>query len=864
MVAHLIARSLVEGRPVLVIAPDQRRLAALRRELLALEIDSYCFEYDAAPTGRQALAEVFSAYKPGKPLSPTPYQAPRLAAQRWWEQVGRYRAIARTVFDRYPASVVLGLLMEANRKGGEVLLDDQVGTDDFQFSGGEYFEMRDQLEQTQAIYNRLNVRVSGLENLHTGIFLHQSEAESKQFITEQLSRFFSRATELYQSYLRATVQFEKAEAQRLAQQEMHLRTAAQRVANALAAWEDIERVERGHTPAWRWFFIRRWGRVARQKREAWKKVQERWKELHRLHQEQVSFPGLEWELPATAKAIYDRLTHYRGQLLQWRARIPEWVRDELTRLNASTLHNDLLALRPELRRLEQELERLIAKVNESGLYQLPLRADMLTSLRQRKFLEQLIEQFVHTESHLEYYRDFYRWQRHWFGLPARLRRVTRRLLTLPDKNWAALFSSWYFEQCLRRSDLPLPPAAADGGDLVAELRQAERSRIDQQPWIVQKAARWKPVPTEAYKDFWRNRPRALQDRFPVWLTTPEGARHLALGNVRFTDLIVENATGLDPVDWDFPCERLLVTAATPAPKGYTAIQLAGAHRSGPLLSLFASGPAVEEPGEVIFCSPAESVSRMLDRYRQLAQTALAEARIALTALDHTVLEQLKSAAAGLPDAVVLHPTELAGVALDHLLIYGPATAAQDQPIAPRELMDILLVARRRIELYCGITDEEIAAELITGGMSESFIWAAAVRYLRYRNAADWSAAEAIASEVQTRLPHRRPSDHPLLREIATMLTAFDDRLVFVYDQPWRTLLLPAIVTLPDDRRIVLLPEGAFAEAPFNSPAFHWEHIEALERAGYGIARIDTLAWWQDPTAASRALLTQWGLTIRKV
>ena len=862
LVADLIGRSLVAGRPVLVIAPDERRLAALRRALTALELATYSFTYDASPESRRQLAELFRTYKPDKPKAGAGYQPPQLPTQRWRQQVERYRALARPVFDRYPASVVLGLLLEANRKGGEVLLDDQIGTEDFQFSGGEYFEMRDQLEQTQAIFQRLNLREGGLENLHTGIFLHQSETESKQFITEQLTRFSTRAAALYQSYLRVTAQFEKREAQRLAQQELTLRTGTDGIANALAAWQDVGRAERAQSPAWLWFWQRRWGPVARQRREAWKEVRIRWQELRKGHEESGSFTVTDWEMPGDADAIYDRLDRYREQLAQWRARIPEWVRDELTRLNAGTLPTDLLELRPELRRLEQELERLIAAVNESGLYQLPLRADMLTSLRQRKFLEQLLEQFAHTESHLAYYRDFYRWQRHWFGLPARLRRVTRRLLTLPDQDWPALFSSWYFEQGLRRSALPLPAAISDGEAVVAGLRHAERHHIGQQPWITRKASRWKPVPPDDYKTFWRNRPRALLDRFPVWLTTPEGARHLALGNVRFPDLIVENATDLDPADWDFPAERLLVTAATPAPKGYTAIRLEGRHRNGPLQPLFAGGPRTDHPGEVTFCTPANAATCLLDGYRNRSQTPVEKGRIVLTALDDAVWEQLQ--AAGLPDGIVVRPTELLGCSVDQLLIYGPAAASPGPRIAPRELIDILLSARNRVALYSSAEDEDLAAELITDGTSASFVWAAAVRYWGYRNAGDLPAAEAIASEVHTRLQLGRRGGHPLLREVAAILLDLEDRLVFTYDQPWGMLTLPAIVTLPDERQVVLLVEEVLAEAPPASPAFHWQQIQNLEQAGYGVSRIDTFAWWKDPQAAARALLAEWSGENRQV
>ncbi len=855
LAAHLISRSLVAGRPVLVIAPDERRLEELHRELTSLALDDFVFRYNASPEHRHRLAELFAHYRPGKPTAPAAYRPPQLPAWQWRQQVRRSRLIAQPVFDRYPASVVLGLLLEANRKGGELVLDDQVGADDFQFTGGEYFEMRDLLEQTQAIYRRLDLGLAGLENLHTGIFLHQTEAESQQFITEHLARFSAQANELYETYLKITARFEKEEAQRLARQELRLRAATDRVARALAAWADVERTERGTLPAWRWWFQRRWGRTARLRREAWQQVKKRWQDLRRLHRELECFAVTNWELPATAGAVQDRLDQYRAGLARWRARTPEWIRDELTRLNASTLHQDLLHLRPELRRAEQDSERLIASVNESGLYQLPLRADRLTSLRQRKFLEQLLEQFNHTQRHLNYYRDFYRWQRHWFGLPARLRRVTRRLLSLPAKDWPALFTSWYFEQCLRRSELPWPEAYPADPSVVEALQAAERSHLALRPWVRKRAERWKPVATESYKAFWRNRPRGLLDRFPVWLTTPEGAAHLVLGNVRFPDLIVENADGMDPADWNVPHQRLMVTAASGAPKGYAAVRLEGCYRNGPLQSLFMGGVMSELPGEVITCPPAEAVSRMLDRYQALRQAETTECRTALTALDESTLRELQSAE--LPPGVVRSPQELVGAPLDRLLVYGPLNVEAGSGLSPALLLDILLSTRQNLFLFTAATDEELSGELITDGLSVPFVWAAAIRYIRYRRAADTSAASAIAHEMQTRLRIRRPTEHPLLREIAQALVTLDDRLTCAFDQPWRTLVLPLVVTLPGDRSVVVLPEEGWGESAPETPAFHWRSIAALEGAGYRVAVVDTLAWWRDPATAARNWLEQW-------
>lgn len=861
LAAHLIARSLVAGRPVLVIAPDERRLLPLQRELAALGLAEYHFLYDATAESRQELAKVFSTYRPVKSSAAGKYHPPKLAMLQREIALRRRQASSRAIFDRYPASVTVGLLLEARRKGGELLLDSQIGTEDFQFTGGEYFDLRDRLEQTQAIYQRLQLREAGLENLHTGIFLHQSEAESRQFITDHLERFSARARELYRNYLRETARFERLETQRLAGQAARLDFAVDAVGLALAEWSDSERVERGHRPAWQWFFLRRWGRAARREKERWSAVARCWNELRKQHQETNIFPVADWELPASATTLRTRLRGYREQLQAWRDRSDEWVRDELMRLNAGTVPTELISMRPALRNLEKGLERLVVAVNESGLYQLPLRADMLTSLRQRKFLESLLAQFEYTERHLAYYRDFYRWQRHWFGLPARLRRVTRRLLSLPGEDWPKLFSAWYFEQCLRRGDLCLPAAEAaeDGAATTETLRTAERARIEQAPWADRKVEKWTPVPTEDYKVFWRNRPRALQQRFPILLTTPEGATHLALGNVRCSDLIVETADALDPADWDYPADRVLVTAAESAPKGYTELPLNGLHRPGPLQALFAGGPISSSPGTVLPTTIDAAPATLLNEYRSRDQTAAAEQRIALTAFDPATLEVLRGVLPSTAHRRVAAPPELLGTAWDELIIYGPPPATGPSVGSSEILIDLLLSARERVTLVTSMAEKALSEALLTGGTSAQFVWAAAVLYLRYHASGEEEAAPAIAREVHTRLQRRLPGDHPLLREIAALLQTKDERLRFDFERPWRSGHLPAVASLPNGKDVVLIPAEGLGYDPPGSPEYEQYLARELKQAGFRLSYVDTAGWWSGPEDAARALLTAWRL-----
>jgi hypothetical protein len=173
------------------------------------------------------------------------------------------------------------------------------------------------------------------------------------------------------------------------------------------------------------------------------------------------------------------------------------------------------------------------------------------------------------------------------------------------------------------------------------------------------------------------------------------------------------------------------------------------------------------------------------------------------------------------------------------------------------MVDLLLSARQSVTLYNAMPEEVIGQALLTTDISASFIWAAAVRYLGYRGAGDTPSAVAISREVHTRLNRRPAVDHPLLREIATILQALDDQLVFTFQQPWRSVYLPAVVTLPKGRSCVLIPEeGLFSEVNGN-PEYDRYLAGQLQQAGFQLSFIDTTAWWEDSDTAARSLLNEW-------
>lgn len=326
------------------------------------------------------------------------------------------------LFGDYDFTHTVGLWLPFSRSVAGHWLSPFISTDGFEFTPGEYLDLRERLDLAARMHHR-RPRMSGvLEELNTGFFRHRSLEESQIFLTQHLDVFHQRAQELFQRYNEAVNTYSRGAMFRKRRELSDREREVGRLKELLAGVPD-RRQRRSR---------------ATELLAAWADYRQRW-----VSEEETNKPPAQEELDAELSEI----TTLRNDL----------ARDQA----AETLSLSPLTADPELgeattlQALADELEELHRAIDEAGIYQLPLGGSTAaTTSRQHQVLDALLQRLARTSNHLPDLADFYAHRHFWYAQPGRLRRLLGPLEKLPTEQWADAFAGWYFDRCLEEASQP--------------------------------------------------------------------------------------------------------------------------------------------------------------------------------------------------------------------------------------------------------------------------------------------------------------------------------------------------------------------------------------------------------------------------
>jgi hypothetical protein len=342
------------------------------------------------------------------------------------------------IFGPHDFAQTVGFWLPTAGEEEALLLSPFISTEDFDFTPEEYLDLGERIEQTRRRYEKLGPVPEALESLNTGFFRHQSLAECKQIIGEQIRYFLGEAEDLRRQYTLLLNEYSRQALFRAR------KSYGRRMQDLEALWETVQK------------------KLPKNTRRERKIIGQLFPQLERYAQDwQTSLPSVE-ALNSSA-AIRTWMEDQRTLMEEEVATIGRQVRAEGLGLSPLTVNPDL-GKAAALRAAETRLRALLREINEAGLYQLPVgRGEAATSHRQLLAVQELVRQLRHTEQQLDQLEAFYHRRHFWYAQPAKLRRLLAPLLDMPSASWRKAFDGWYFERCLEQ---------------VAVQREGQLGRID--------------------------------------------------------------------------------------------------------------------------------------------------------------------------------------------------------------------------------------------------------------------------------------------------------------------------------------------------------------------------------------------------
>lgn len=633
-----------------------------------------------------------------------------------------------------------------------------LGIEELEFSEEEFSAVKEELERTRRLYNRLGPIDPAVQVFNSGIFRYQSLEDSRVFIVRSLGEFSERTEQLYRAYSLALDRFGR-----------HFEADdAKRVRAAFALVQNCQ-LELAQS-------LELNTRKAREraKQTAWTKWREAINEL-----------GL-FDIDESIQVDRASVDDLQSSLRNYLRKSKEYHQQRRRRLREAALGLSPVslagkgALRQELSRLEKERQALFSDLNESGLFQLPLKEDAATSMGQYKSLESLIVQFRRSASLLKKYEEAYKWQANWFNLRPPTRRILRTLMPLPSSEWLGLFETWYLERVWQQK--------GDSSSMFPTTteRLALAAAIDE--------LRFYPAGFEVpdIRVMGEETPEHQVDvQIRCYKKLPDSHTEMAVDQERvLLFALLPNAQ---------QSANYMVLSARDWPAGLALLQ----HWKSATLPDWSIAEAWPEVHAHCF-----SVGPAPVDYRGAWPPSITEG-----------IKSMKGGASGsLPffNMPTFRSTDVRQTGAGSISSRSfPDEKATDQPISlfigrPSSSASILfslielVVSGRPIHLVFGWEEKDITQQLLQDGFDWPFFVAALIRAAQASESNDRHAFKAIADECLKRLGILEPSDHPLVLAVSAHLPADS----FSINMPWRSTFLPLVVSSSTSgRRTIILPDG---------------------------------------------------------
>lgn len=368
---------------------------------------------------------------------------------------GAWETLHEPLFGDKSFTEVVGQFLRSNRTEGKELLLSQLNPADFAFNKTEYDGIVAAIYDSEPLFRRFPTLQHPLNKLNDNIFLDHSIEDGLVWTETQVKILMDKATAIHHRYIAKTNDYSEALLDHYEQHYFDLASQAKRIRDTIE--DGVQRFgpdfEKPASTTEKLYgvFSDRFKQIS----EAKEKLGENFDALRRAYGLRKYF---DFDFPPlfdtkNIKKIAELTKDFEAALRLWRRRIPSVVREDVRRLNGKSIHAEL-DFREQIKELEYAMDVFLEEFNASGLYQEPVKHEMLTIPKRQEFLEDVVARLEDTQFYLRDFQDFYIWQRHWLKLALPERKIVRALCKVKPGNWLAAFESWYLHHLLQNEYNP--------------------------------------------------------------------------------------------------------------------------------------------------------------------------------------------------------------------------------------------------------------------------------------------------------------------------------------------------------------------------------------------------------------------------
>lgn len=570
LISAIVINALSQGKKCLVVSKSINSLRRAQKFLLDKGIGELSFVVRDLEGDKLMLADMLRMSADSKSKAAHNPEIFKTALNKTLREQGKldqaWQTLNAPLFGEASFSETVGRYLRANRTEGKELLLSQLNPQDFAFHKEEYDQIVEAIYASEPLFRRFPTLHHPLNRLNHNIFSENSSQSGMEWTGGQVKALLNKATALHHRYISQTNDYAENLQDHYEQFYFSLAALVKRIRDSLE--DGVTRFgpdfEKPISNAEKLYgvFSDKYKEIVAAK----EKIGSIFDEMRRTYALRKYF---EFDFPTTfdnrnIRRISELTKDFDAALRMWRKRIPGSVREDVRRLNAKSIHPEV-DFKEKVKDLEQSLDLFLEEFNSTGLYQDPLKHEMLTVPKRQEFLEEVIARLEDTQFYLRDFDDFYIWQRHWLSLPAPAQKVVRALCKIKPANWQSAFESWYLHHLLQNE---FQPGLVWDEDTLHSLHQFTRELNELMP--AQISAQWQERKNKALKglkssfskdyknwfgkdnrklsaelraeELFHKHIQPLTETLPVLLTTPEVALDVVqLSKIVYDVVLVDEA-----------------------------------------------------------------------------------------------------------------------------------------------------------------------------------------------------------------------------------------------------------------------------------------------------------------------------------
>jgi AAA domain len=459
LLSALIINALAHGKKCLVVSKSINSLRRAQKFIVEKGFGDLSFILRDLTGDQLMLADMLRAAADAKSKdgpNPEVYQTVLQQVLREQRKLDdAWIRLHQPVFGDMNFSETAGSFLRANRIQGKELLLSHLSPADFTFTREEYLQIVEDIRSSEPLFARFPTLSHPLNRLRGAIFLEKNTPQALEWTVIQVKTLMEKATALHHRYITKTNDYAETLSDHYESYYSDLHRLSQRVREAIADGTNRFGPDFGKplsvTEKIYGTLSDKYKLMVADKEQVGQAF-ETLRKTHALHRYfDFDFPP-QFDTRDLPK-ISAMTEAFETALERWQQRIPSLVREDVRRLNARTIHKSL-DFRDSVRDLEQELDDFLVEYNQTGVYDQPLRHEMLTIPKRQEFLESVIAGLEETQFSLRDFPDFYVWHKHWLSLQPASQKVVQALCKIKPRDWVAAFDSWYLHHYLQSQYAP--------------------------------------------------------------------------------------------------------------------------------------------------------------------------------------------------------------------------------------------------------------------------------------------------------------------------------------------------------------------------------------------------------------------------